>query len=484
MSERGRNGPKDFDIVSAEAAFAAKQNRPRSRPPPPPSRLLARPPPPLRFPPPNQTRPRERSHFSAYAPYPPYSLPYPYPNPYQHAPAYDPYAQYYEQYDYGYEGSYDVGYHGGYGNAEKDNARRGFAEKYKPDQKMDQDENQSSDEDPTKGRHSPSPDPPTIPESNQTGKKKKPIQHDDEPSQSSKRSRHGKKKEKEASKSKDDDTSSDPEKIQPPEPKRLRVEKKPKKVTPKKRNDIYSSSDEADESTQPKRMKSREQGPTKATKRMTGRRQNPPRRCATDTSHQSTLTSQEAQCSMMQSPTESLPGRSQSIESSPGQPELPKQAVRMVRSIRPLDVSWSIEMIEEMIEKKELILLMPDKGTHKSPVWDAGLRMVCFPDHTPLKDWYCCYICGKLWKHALKKGTHNLLLHVGSHFKQSVDMTLTKIVKLVHTSMEFAVQHGVVDQNSLKRMMPIKQKNERKLIWQVERTSKLLHEYDIKMKFY
>lgn len=189
------------------------------------------------FPPPNLSRPKERRHFSAYAPYPPYEYPYPYLNSYQNAPAYDPYSQYYDQYDYGYEGNYDAGYHSEYGNAEKNKPRHGSAEKYKRDQKMHQDEELSSHEDPTKVRHSPSPVPPSILESNQTVRKKKSTQRDDEPSQSSKRSRRGKKEEKEAPKSKADIyTSSDPEEIQPAEPKHLQTGKRTKKATPKKRD--------------------------------------------------------------------------------------------------------------------------------------------------------------------------------------------------------------------------------------------------------
>lgn len=72
--------------------------------------------------------------------------------------------------------------------------------------------------------------------------------------------------------------------------------------------------------------------------------------------------------------------------------------------------------IDQMIAKKDLVMVKPPKDTHKSDVWEAGLRLVCFPNSDAKTDWHRCMWCGHNWCLEKGKGTGNMRTHVFRHF--------------------------------------------------------------------
>lgn len=122
--------------------------------------------------------------------------------------------------------------------------------------------------------------------------------------------------------------------------------------------------------------------------------------------------------------------------------------------------------IDQMIAKKDLVMVKPPKDTHKSDVWEAGLRLVCFPNSDAKTDWHRCMWCGHNWCLEKGKGTGNMRTHVFRHFTTPFQITPGQFAAAI----EFAVNHCMNKGQSLKKddirnCLPIRPKNEEKLNW-------------------
>lgn len=129
-------------------------------------------------------------------------------------------------------------------------------------------------------------------------------------------------------------------------------------------------------------------------------------------------------------------------------------------------INYADSDIDRMIASGELQMIMPPSSTHPSNSWKAGLRIVCFQNGEPLKNWYRCKWCGHNWYCVLKNGTGNMNQHVMRHWNTPIQIKPEQMAHALARAAAFALEHNYApDYDTFRNHLPIKKKGEKKLVW-------------------